>query len=368
MWIHENENWTLFTWDCKELYSTLADVRYRQGLLLGKMETLGIALKQEASLNTLTYDVIKTSAIEGEVLNPDAVRSSVARRLGIPMIDHTPAMPEVDGIVDLMYDATHHYDRPLTKDRLFDWHRTLFPTGRSGLRRITVGGWRGIEAGAMQVVSGAIGQEKIHFEAPRADRLEQEMEAFLTWINNEQDIDPILKAGIAHFWFVTIHPFEDGNGRIGRAIGDMMLARADKTASRYYSMSTQIEAERNDYYSQLEWQQRGSTDITAWLIWFIKCLGQSIINAESILSHVLFKDRLLGALGEYSLNERQRLILNKMLENGFEGHMNTAKYAKLAKCSTDTALRDIQDLVKWGALVQNHGGGRSTSYRIIDTI
>lgn len=366
MWIHEHDNWPSFVWDSNQLYAKLADVRYRQGRLLGKMETLGIPLKQEARLNTLTYDVLKSSAIEGEILNPEAVRSSVARRLGIPMVDSIPSTADVDGIVEVMYDATHQYDRPLTKERLFDWHTALFPTGRSGMRRIAVGCWRGIEAGSMQVVSGAIGREKIHFEAPGADRIEQEMDAFIIWINDKNDIDPILKAGIAHLWFVTIHPFEDGNGRIGRAIGDMMLARAESTEDRYYSMSTQIEAERKDYYTQLELQQRSSPDITTWLGWFINCLGKSIKNANIILERVLFKARLWETLSDYPVNERQRLIVNKMLEKEFEGHLNTSKYAKLTKCSADTAIRDIQELIKWGALVQNQGGGRSTSYRIMD--
>lgn len=368
MWIHEDANWPLFSWDSSKLYAKLSDVRYCQGRLLGMMETIGVDLKQEANLNTLTYDVLKSSAIEGEILNPEAVRSSVARRIGLPLLGEVSATSDIDGIVDVMYDATHHYDTPLTKQRLFDWHSALFPTGRSGMRRISVGAWRTAEVGAMQIVSGPIGREKVHFEAPNADRLDQEMDAFLTWLNGNGEIDPILKAGIAHLWFVTIHPFEDGNGRLGRAICDLMLARADRTKDRYYSMSTQIEAERKEYYNQLERQQRSSTDITAWLEWFINCLSKAIANSSTILGRVMFKGKLWGSLRDFPVNERQRKILNKMLEDEFEGYMNSSKYSKMANCSTDTALRDIQELIKWGVLIQNPGGGRSTSYRIIDNI
>lgn len=367
MWIHEQHNWPAFTWDNHKLYVKLSDLRYRQGRLLGRMETLGFELKQEANLNTLTYDVVKSSAIEGEHLIPEAVRSSLARRLGIIIANNGLITRDVDGIVDVMFDATHHFNIPLTKTRLFDWHAALFPSGRSGMRRITVGCWRGMDAGAMQVVSGAMGREKVHFEAPDADQLENEMDVFLNWVNDMNEIDPLIKAGIAHLWFVTIHPFEDGNGRIGRAITDMLLARADGISERFYSMSTQIEAERKDYYDQLEMQQRSSTDITAWLSWFLECLGRAISNAETTLGRVVFKARLWETLRENPINERQRLILNKMLEENFEGHMNTSKYAKLAKCSPDTALRDIQELIGWEALLQNAGGGRSTSYRITDT-
>lgn len=367
MWIHEQKNWPTFRWDVHNLYIKLADLRYRQGRLLGRMETLGFELKQEANLKTLTHDVVKTSAIEDECLNPEAVRSSIARRLGIPIAGNVLATREVEGIVEVMLDATHHVNTPLTKNRLFDWHAALFPSGRSGMRRIAVGCWRDINAGAMQVVSGAIGREKVHFEAPRADRLETEMDVFLTWVNGKNEIDPLIKAGIAHVWFVTIHPFEDGNGRIGRAIADMLLARADGIAERFYSLSTQIEAERNDYYDQLEMQQRSSTDITVWLGWFLDCLGRAISNAETTLGDVMFKARLWETLRGELINDRQRLIINKMLEEDFEGHMNTSKYSKLAKCSADTALRDIQELMKWGALIQNTGGGRSTSYRIDGT-
>lgn len=364
MWVHEHQNWPNFTWDVGSLVSKLADIRHRQGRLLGRMEGLGFELKCEASLSTLTNDVVKSSAIEGENLNLEEVRSSIARRLGIDIAGLIPASRDVEGIVEMMLDATQQFSKPLTKDRLFDWHAALFPTGRSGTHKITVGGWRTIDAGPMQVVSGPIGKEKVHFEAPDADRLEKEMHAFLKWFGNNDDIDPVIKAGIAHLWFVTIHPFEDGNGRIARAIGDMALARADGTQDRFYSLSSQIEAERKHYYAQLEKQQRATPDITDWLSWFLDCLGRAISNAETTLGNVLFKAQLWDTINQKPVNDRQRLIINRMLEDGYEGFINTSKYAKLAKCSNDTALRDIQELKERGIFIQNPGGGRSTSYRL----
>lgn len=364
MWIHEHQNWPNFTWDVGSLVSKLADIRHRQGRLLGRMEGLGFELKCEASLSTLTNDVVKSSAIEGENLNPEEVRSSIARRLGIDIAGLIPASRDVEGIVEMMLDATQQFSKPLTKDRLFDWHAALFPTGRSGTHKITVGGWRTIDAGPMQVVSGPIGKEKVHFEAPDADRLEKEMHVFLKWFGNNDDIDPVIKAGIAHLWFVTIHPFEDGNGRIARAIGDMALARADGTQDRFYSLSSQIEVERKHYYDQLEKQQRATPDITDWLSWFLDCLGRAISNAETTLGNVLFKAQLWDTINQKPVNDRQRLIINRMLEDDYEGFMNTSKYAKLAKCSNDTALRDIQELKERGIFIQNPGGGRSTSYRL----
>jgi Fic family protein len=366
MWVHEHQNWPNFTWDVESLASKLADIRHRQGRLLGRMEGLGFELKCEASLSTLTNDVVKSSAIEGENLNPEEVRSSIARRLGIDIAGLIPASRDVEGIVEMMLDATQQFSKPLTKDRLFDWHAALFPTGRSGMHKITVGGWRTIDAGPMQVVSGPIGKEKVHFEAPDADRLEKEMQAFLKWFGNDDDIDPVIKAGIAHFWFVTIHPFEDGNGRIARAIGDMALARADGTQDRFYSLSSQIEAERKHYYDQLEKQQRATPDITDWLSWFLDCLGRAITNAETTFGNVLFKAQLWETINQKPVNDRQRLIINRMLEDDFEGFMNTSKYAKLVKCSNDTALRDIQELKERGIFIKNPGGGRSTSYRLPD--
>lgn len=364
MWIHEYQDWPNFTWDAKALTLKLGDIRYRQGRLLGKMESLGFELKREASLNTLTNDVVKSSAIEGENLNPEEVRSSIARRLGMDIAGLIPSSRDVEAIVEIMLNATQQFSKPLTKERLFDWHAALFPTGRSGMQRITVGNWRTMNAGPMQVVSGPIGGEKVHFEAVGADKLEAEMHDFLSWFSNNNDIDPVLKAGIAHLWFVSIHPFEDGNGRIARAIGDMALAIADGTTDRFYSLSTQIESQRKEYYHQLERQQRGSTEITSWLTWFLDCLGHAISNAEVTLSNVIFKAQLWDNLNQNPVNERQRYIINLMLRDDFVGHMNTSKYATLAKCSKDTALRDILDLKDRAVFIQNPGRGRSTSYRL----
>ncbi|MCF8038641.1 MAG: Fic family protein [Desulfohalobiaceae bacterium] len=367
MWIHEHQDWPNFTWDARALTSKLADVRHRQGRLLGRMESLGFKLKREACLSTLTNDVVKTSAIEGVKLNPEEVRSSIARRLGIDIAGLISASRDVEGIVEIMLDATQQFAKPLTRDRLFDWHAALFPTGRSGMHRIIVGEWRKSDAEPMRVVSGPTGKEKVHFEAPDAGRLEKEMQAFLEWFDNGHEIDPVLKAGIAHLWFVTIHPFEDGNGRIARAIGDMALARADTTQDRFYNLSSQIEAERRDYYDQLEKQQRSTLDITKWLQWFLDCLGRAISSSETTLGNVLFKAQLWDTINQQPVNERQRLIINRMLEDDFQGHTNTSKYAKLAKCSNDTALRDIQALKDRGIFIQNPGGGRSTSYRLPDS-
>ncbi|MEM6254879.1 MAG: Fic family protein [Cyanobacteria bacterium P01_D01_bin.156] len=362
-WIYEHPDWPTFNWDSSLLSAKLADIRYRQGWLLGRMTNLGFDLQQETSLKVLTNEVVKSSAIEGAVLNPDVVRSSIAQRLGIDIGGLLPTSRDVDGIVEVMLDATQNYDVPLTRERLFGWHAALFPTGWSGMHEITVGGWRPESAGAMQIISGPISRETIHFEAPIAARVEAEMSIFLAWFKEEQAIDPILKAGLAHLWFVTIHPFEDGNGRIARAIADMALARADNLAERFYSMSAQIELERKEYYTQLERQQRGTVDVTGWLDWFLDCLGRALASANETLAHVLYKTELWNYANRQPVNERQQLILNRMLEN-FKGHMTTSKYAKLAKCSTDTALRDIQDFVARGVFIRNSGGGRSTSYRL----
>lgn len=362
-YIHERPDWPDLTWDSTALSPVLAALRYRQGQLLGRMQALGFDLRTEASLHTLTDDVVKSSAIEGERLDPEEVRSSIAQRLGLDAGGLVPASRNVEGVVEMMLDATQHHEQALSAERLFGWHAALFPAGRSGMRRITVGAWRSKEAGPMQVVSGPAGREKVHFEAPAADRLETEMGRFLDWFNRPAAIDPVLKAGIAHFWFVTIHPFEDGNGRIARAIADMALARADESKERFYSMSSQIEAERKAYYGELERQQRGGLDITAWLFWFLGCLDRAIASAGHTLAAVLYKARLWEEANRGPVNERQRLVLGRMLD-GFHGHMNTSKYAKLAKCSTDTALRDIRDLLDRGILIRNPGGGRSTSYRL----
>lgn len=368
MWIYKHKNWPAFTWDNQKLSFKLAQIRHQQGRLLGRMESLGFESRCEASLNTLTKDVVKSSAIEGEKLNPEEVRSSIARHLGIEIAGLKPASRDVDGIVEMMLDATQSFMKPLTKRRLIDWHAAMFPTGRSGMHSIIVGDWRDDREGPMQVVSGPIGNETVHFEAPGADSIEKEMSVFLKWFEGKNEIDPVLKAGIAHLWFVTIHPFEDGNGRIARAIADMALARADNLSDRFYSMSAQIEFERKDYYNQLEKQQSSSPEITNWLEWFLDCLARAISIAEKTLSSVLFKAKLWDKINQNPVNERQRLIINRMLADDFKGHMNTSKYAKLAKCSTDTALRDIQELKARGIFIQNPGRGRSTSYRLLEDL
>ncbi len=365
MWIHEHQDWPNLTWDAEALSLKLADLRYRQGYLLGRMESLGFEFRTEANLSILTHDAVKSSAIEGERLDPQHVRSSIARRLGIDVAGLAPSSREVEGMVDMMLDATRHFSKTLTKERLCDWHAALFPAGRSGMHRITVGAWRTKDAGPMQVVSGPIGREKIHFEAPDADRLESEMRVFLDWFDDQSiSVDPLVKAGVAHFWLVTIHPFEDGNGRIARAVGDLALARAERISDRFYSLSSQIAAEQAEYYEQLERQQRGTTEITGWLEWFLDCLGRAISSADVVLDHVLFKSMLWDRVNRISAGERQRLVVNRMLDDDFIGHMNTSKYAKLAKCSNDTALRDIQSLKQHGIFIQNPSGGRSTSYRL----
>lgn len=364
-YIHEKAGWPGFTWDGESLAAPLAAVRHRQGRLLGKMDALGFDLRTEASLIVLTRDVVNSSAIEGETLNPDEVRSSIARRLGLDTAGLPKPGRDVEGVVEMMLDATRKFDSPLSKERLFGWHASLFPTGRGGMGRITVGAWRTEESGPMRVVSGPIGREKVHFEAPKAARLDSEMIRFIRGFNAPVSIDPVLKAGIVHFWFVTIHPFEDGNGRIARALADMALARADGSKERFYSMSSRIEAERKDYYQNLESAQRGDLDITRWLGWFLGCLDRAIEGADQMLAAVLHKARLWQRINRDPVNERQRQVINRMLGD-FEGFLSTSKYAKLAKCSPDTALRDIREMLERGILVQNPGGGRSTSYRLAD--
>ena len=363
--IYQQAGWPDFKWDASNLSLLLADARNAQGRLLGRMDGLGLPLRALATLTTLTADVTKSSAIEGEFLNQDQVRSSIARKLGLDVGGMVSSSRDIDGIVEMMLDATQNFQQPLTSDRLFAWQAALFPTGRSGLVRITVGSWRTAESGPMQVVSGAIGRERVHFEAPAAERIPQEMERFLLWLEQDQGIDSVLKAGIAHFWFVTIHPFEDGNGRVGRAIADLLLARSDGMAERFYSLSSQIESERKEYYEKLEACQRGGLDITLWLRWFLECFGRALLGAETLLEQVLRKARLWQRISQGPVNDRQRVVLNRLLD-GFEGKLTSSKYSRLAKCSSDTALRDIQDLVGRGIMLQSSSGGRSTSYELVD--
>ena len=364
MYIHQLKGWPTLTWDNTALLPLLADIRHKQGRLLGRMEGLGFRFRAEAKLSTLTEDVIKSSAIEGERLDADQVRSSIARRLGLEYAGTAVPSRDVEGIVEMMLDATQRFAEPLTKERLFGWHAALFPTGYSGLYKITVADWRKPEGDPMQVVSGPIGREKVHYEAPAAKKLEKEMTALLTWFE-KTPVDPVLKSGIAHLWFVTIHPFADGNGRIGRAIADLALARSDGTAERFYSMSAQIEAERKEYYYQLESVQKTGLEITPWLTWFLECLRRAIERAEEGLQAALRKRRLWERIDPEFVNERQRKVINRLFD-GFEGKLTSSKYAKLAKCSSDTALRDIKELLDRGVLKQDEGGGRSTSYSLAE--
>jgi len=364
MYIHEQPDWPRLHWKHETIADLLADIRYRQGRLLGRLGALGLERQREALMRTLVADIIKSSDIEGEKPDSGLVCSSVAQRLGVDTggLAHTDRL--VEGIVEMTLDATGRYDRPLTAERLCDWHASLFPTGRSGLRRIAVGRWRGTQADPMQVVSGPIGRERVHFEASSAARVDAEMRAFLHWCETPADTDPVLRAGLAHLWFVTVHPFEDGNGRIARAIADMALARSEGSSQRFYSMSSQIRADRAAYYDVLERAQRGTTDVTQWLTWFLACLGRSIDAAGTALAAVLAKARFWERAGGLALNERQRRVLNRVLD-GFDGRLTTSKWAKLAKCSQDTALRDITFLVGHGLLARNPGGGRNTSYSLV---
>ena len=364
--IHELADWPKFRWDNSMLAGPLAALRHRQGRLIGRMENLGFSLRAEAALQTLTTEIIKSSEIEGELLDRDSVRSSIARRLGMDIGALAPADRNVEGVVEMTLDATQNYDAPITAARLFGWHAALFPTGYSGMRKITVGRWRDDTRGPMQVVSGPIGQERVHFEAPAAARLDQEISAFLQWFEGGDGTDPVLRAGLAHLWFVTIHPFDDGNGRLARAIADMALARSDKCSQRFYSMSAQIRIERNIYYGRLEKTQTDGLDITPWLEWFLGCLDRAMDQSEKNLGGVLRKARFWEVHAHKPLNERQRLMLNKLLD-GFEGKLTSSKWAQLAKCSQDTALRDILDLIEQGALAKDLGGGRSTSYSLVET-
>lgn len=363
MYLNNHQNWPIFEWDSEKLLPLLSYVRNQQGRLIGKMGALGFELRNEANLEILTMEIIKSTEIEGEILDREQVRSSIARRLGIDISGLVYSERNVDGIVDLMIDATKNFDKELNKERLFSWHASLFPTGQSGLYKIITGDWRNDSTGPMQVVSGALGKEKVHFQAPPATQIENEMRIFLDWFNLDQNIDLVLKAAIAHLWFVTIHPFEDGNGRVSRALSDMLLARSDKQSYRFYSMSAQIRKERNSYYSILEKTQKSDLDITDWIEWFLKCLLNAIENSDKLLQKIIHKHTFWMRNSGVTINDRQRKILNLLMDD-FEGVLNTAKWAKITKCSQDTALRDIQDLIEKEILVKSVEGGRSTNYEI----
>jgi len=365
MYIYQYKEWPNFNWDESLLLQKLGEVRNLQGKIIGKMESLGFEMRNKALLDNLSLDVIKSTEIEGEFLNPAQVRSSIARRLGINTEISLKPDRDVEGMVDMMMDAAHNCFNPLSIDRLFDWHAALFPTGRSGMRKIITGNWRDDSTGPMQVVSGAVGNEKVHFQAPGAAIVSFEMERFIDWFNNEDKTDLVIKAAAAHIWFVTIHPFDDGNGRIARALTDMLLARSDKSTQRFYSMSAQIRIERKSYYGILEMAQKGNLNITDWIIWFLDCLMNALISTESILSGVLKKSEFWQMHSSSVFNERQRMMINKLFD-GFEGNLTTSKWAKITKCSPDTALRDIQDLISKGVLRKKDAGGRSTNYELID--
>jgi Fic family protein len=362
-YIHESSEWPRFRWNSDGLARQLAAVRLRQGRLIGRVQALGFRQQEEAVLTTLTEDVLRSSEIEGEILDRDQVRSSIARRLGMDAGALPPVDRNVEGVVEMMLDATQNFESELTEERLFGWHASLFPTGHSGMSKIIVGAWRDEKSGPMRIVSGAFGREKVHYEAPAAGRLDAEMKSFLEWLNAEDNTDPVIKAALAHLWFVTIHPFDDGNGRIARAIADMSLARSEDSSQRFYSMSAQIHLERKAYYDMLEATQKGELDITPWLEWFLGCLDRAFDGAENTLAAVFQKADFWKKHAAAKINERQRDILNRLLD-GFEGKLTSSKWALIEKCSPDTALRDIQDLVDQGILAKDEGGGRSTSYSL----
>ena len=358
-YIHELPDWPDFRWDSDVLSAKLADVRFKQGKLLGTMQSIGFSLRMEAVIQTITQDVVKSSEIEGEILNPDQVRSSIAQRMGVDEGGLPNTDRNVDGAVEMLLDATHNYNDDLTAKRLFAWHAALFPTGYSGIKEITVGAWR---KGPMRVISGVYSREQVHFEAPASERIETEMAAFIKWFNDKNDnTDLVLKAGIAHLWFVTIHPFDDGNGRIARAIADMLLARSEDSSQRFYSMSAQIRQGRDDYYNCLEYAQRDTMDITETLSWFLNCMDRALDQAGECLKRVINKAKFWEALLDEPLNERQRKVIALLLED-FKGNLTSSKWAKLCKCSQDTASRDIKDLVERGVLKKASAGGRSTNY------
>ncbi len=357
-YIYQYKSWPNFTWNEKEIQVILGKLRYLQGKIFGQINALGFSIKEETMLSTLTLDVVKSSEIEGQILNYEQVRSSIARKLGIEYAGMVYPDRNVEGVVEMLLDATQNYEQPLTEERLFAWHGALFPTGRSGLYKIDVACYR---KGEMQIVSGAMGKEKIHYQAVPADQVKFEMDRFLDWFNKYTDIDPVIKSAIAHFWFIIIHPFDDGNGRIARAISDLLLARSDNSSLRFYSLSNQMLLEKKVYYDTLQKVQYNDADITEWIVWFLNCLYRALKNSEKTIEKVLHKADFWDKHKNTELNSRQRLMLNKLLD-GFEGKLKTSKWAKITKCSQDTALRDIKDLIEKGILRQEKSGGRSTNY------
>ncbi len=362
-YIWQTDEWPRWRFDLAALAGPMAEVSRAQGLLIGRLADVGLALRDQAGLATLTEEVLKTSEIEGEQLSAESVRSSIARRLGVDIGALAPVDRHAEGVVEMVLDATLNCASPLTQARLFGWHGALFPTGYAGLARIRVGDWRDDAGGPMQVVSGSVGRRRVHFEAPPAERLLAETARFLDWINSPAGIPPLIKAGLGHLWFVTLHPFDDGNGRIARAIGDLLLARADGSPQRFYSLSAQIQRERKAYYDILEKTQKGGMEVTDWLAWFLETLHRAVDQAQHTLDAVLTKARFWHCWAALPLNERQVKLLNKLLD-GFDGKLTSSKWAAIAKCSPDTALRDINDLLAQGVLRKTEGGGRSTGYAL----
>lgn len=363
-YIWQSDVWPKWRYDLSAIADQLTAVSHAQGLLMGRLADVGLAVRDQASIATLTDEVVKTSEIEGEVLNADSVRSSVARHLGLDIGAVAPVDRHVDGVVDMVLDATLNSDKPLSAERLFGWHAALFPTGYSGLNKIITGQWRDDADGPMQVVSGPVGRRKVHFEAPPAHALPKETADFITWANAATGEPALVKAGLAHLWFVTVHPFDDGNGRMARAVGDLFLARADSSPQRFYSLSAQIQRERKDYYDILERTQKGTMDVTQWLAWFLGTLNRAVESAHSTLEKVLVKALFWQRLAGVALNERQVKLLNRMLD-GFEGKLTSSKWAAIAKCSPDTALRDITQLLALGVLQKSNGAGRSAGYLLV---
>ncbi len=360
-YIYEQPNWTHFSWDDKSINALFGEVKLLQGKLIGQMNALGFSEKEEATLTTLTLEVVKSSEIEGEHLNYEQVRSSIARRLGLNVAGMIPSSRHIEGVVEMMLDATQRFDLPLTEERLFGWHAALFPTGYSGPYLIEVGKYR---TGEMQVVSGAMGKEKIHYEAIKPQFVQTEMRLFLDWFNAENNIDPVLKAAVAHFWFIIIHPFDDGNGRIVRAVTEMLLSRAEGSGERFYSLSSQLLSKRKEYYAVLQKVQHSSGDITEWISWFLENLKESILTSENTTQKILAKAAFWKKHENTPINERQRLILNKLLHD-FTGKLQSSKWAKITKTSNDTALRDIKDLIEKGILQKTNEQGRSSNYELV---
>lgn len=363
-YIWQATDWPHWHYDLAALAEPMAEVSRAQGLLIGRLADVGMALRDQASLAALTEDVLKTSEIEGEQLHFESVRSSIARRLGVDIGALAPVDRHVEGVVEMVLDATANSHLPISQARLFGWHAALFPTGYSGLAPIRVGSWRDDAGGPMQVVSGPIGRQRVHFEAPPAHQLEVQTRRLLDWLNSASGEPPLIKAGLGHLWFVTLHPFDDGNGRIARAIGDLLLARADGSPQRFYSLSAQIQRERKAYYDILERTQKRSMDVTDWLLWFLETLHRALAQAQFTLDAVLSKTQFWQQFAALPLNERQVKLLNKLLD-GFEGKLTSSKWATIAKCSPDTALRDINDLLARGVLRKMDAGGRSTSYVLV---